>query len=96
MKEIPIKLPTFVFLKESCKNCECNKRPLETTYKSGIVFWKKAVGEELTEGELICEVEIDKKVFEVLSEHAGTLSKQMIAEGEPFAAQDVIGYINAK
>ncbi len=93
MKEIAIKLPTFILAKAASADCECSKRPLETTYKSGIVFWKKAVGEELAEGDLICEVEIDKKIFEVLSEQAGTLSKQVIAEGEHFSAQDTLGYI---
>ena len=47
-----------------------------------ILEWKKQEGDEVAEGEIICEVETDKATFEVESTAAGVLRKQLVSEGD--------------
>lgn len=47
-----------------------------------ILEWKKQEGDEVTEGEVICEVETDKATFEVESTASGLLRKQLVSEGD--------------
>lgn len=47
-----------------------------------ILEWKKKEGEEVAEGDVICEVETDKATFEVESTASGVLRKQLAAEGD--------------
>ncbi|RMF04899.1 MAG: 2-oxo acid dehydrogenase subunit E2, partial [Chloroflexi bacterium] len=47
-----------------------------------IVSWKKAVGETVEAGDIVCEVETDKALIEVESPAAGTLLAHFFAEGD--------------
>ena len=43
------------------RNCECMKHPVDLKEKKGTLTWLKAVGDSVSEGEVICEGEADKK-----------------------------------
>lgn len=58
-----------------------------------ILSWKKTVGEPVSRGDVLLEVETDKAVLEVESFAKGTLLKQMIPEGEFAVVGEVIAYI---
>lgn len=60
-----------------------------------VVSWLKAEGDRVEEGEVICEVETEKAVFEVQAPGAGFLRKIVVAEGEETAIFSVIAYIGA-
>ena len=47
-----------------------------------ILGWKKGIGEQVKEGEVICEVETDKAVFEVESPADGVLLATFFNEGD--------------
>jgi pyruvate dehydrogenase E2 component (dihydrolipoamide acetyltransferase) len=47
-----------------------------------ILEWKKEEGDDVSEGEVICEVETDKATFEVESSASGVLRKQLVSEGD--------------
>ena len=47
-----------------------------------ILSWKKAEGETVAEGEILCEVETDKATFEVESTVSGTVLAHFFAEGD--------------
>ena len=47
-----------------------------------IIEWRKAVGDSVSVGDIICEVETDKATFEVESTEAGTLLAQLHNEGD--------------
>ena len=47
-----------------------------------ILEWKKKEGEEIKKGEVICEVETDKAVFEIESPSDGVLLKRFFNEGD--------------
>lgn len=47
-----------------------------------ILEWKKDEGDEVAEGDVICEVETDKASFEVESTASGVLRKQLASEGD--------------
>ncbi|RMD83020.1 MAG: 2-oxo acid dehydrogenase subunit E2, partial [Lentisphaerae bacterium] len=51
---------------------------VETCY---IVSWKKQVGDEVKEGDVLCEIETDKASFEVESTATGTLLEIFFPEG---------------
>lgn len=52
-----------------------------------IVEWKKAIGEPIAEGDVLCDVETDKAVVEVTSPAAGTLLAQFYAAGDDVPVQ---------
>ncbi len=47
-----------------------------------IIEWKKKKGDRVSEGEIICEVETDKAVFEVEATESGTLLDVFFEEGD--------------
>jgi YD repeat-containing protein len=55
--------------------------------------WLKQVGESVTRGEPIAEIETDKTTVEMESTHAGTLVEQTLAAGEEVPVGTVIGYL---
>ena len=90
----PIPLPTFCFPKKDPEHpCPCQDRPVELTHKQGLLFWRKAVGEPVAEGEVIAELEVEKKSLEILSPASGTLLRQCFADGETIGGSAVIGYL---
>lgn len=94
MARIPIAIPETLMPKKDLEHpCPCQDRPIETLFKHGIVFWSKAVGDRLEEGETVCEVEIEKKTAELATPVPGVLVEQTILDGGSFSYEDVLGYI---
>lgn len=96
MSRAAIAVPTFLTPRagagERC--CPCRSRPMETTYKTGRVFWVKNVGEPVEEGEAVCEVEMDKKIAPVYAPAAGVLAEAAVADGGEVTAGTVLGQID--
>ncbi len=93
MKKIPIKLPTFFSPKTSPEDCDCLKKSIETTYKTGVLYWLKDVDEMVHIDDIICHVEIEKRTYELHSEAEGILVEQLVSDGEIFEAHSILGYI---
>lgn len=75
------------------KNCDCMNREFLLKYKTGVMHWVKAEGEAVCEGETICDVEIDKKIFTVPSPVDGVLTKRLIEDEAEFSCKEILGYI---
>jgi pyruvate dehydrogenase E2 component (dihydrolipoamide acetyltransferase) len=60
-----------------------------------IVAWKKKVGDALTTGEVVCEVETDKAAFEVESPATGTLLAIFHEAGEQVPVLEAIAAIGS-
>jgi pyruvate dehydrogenase E2 component (dihydrolipoamide acetyltransferase) len=60
-----------------------------------VVRWHKAEGEPVKKGEVICEVETEKAVFEVESPLDGVLLKIVVAEGRVARIFSAIGFVGA-
>ncbi len=58
-----------------------------------VVNWLKEEGETVKKGEVVCEVETEKAVFEVQAPAAGTLLRIIAKEGEKVPIFSVIGVI---
>ena len=56
--------------------------------------WLKQVGDSVTRGEPIAEIETDKTTVEMESTHSGTLVEQTLAAGEEVPVGTVIGYLD--
>ena len=55
--------------------------------------WLKQVGDSVSRGEPIAEIETDKTTVEMEATHSGTLVEQTLAPGEEAAVGSVIGYL---
>ncbi|MER9032486.1 biotin/lipoyl-containing protein [Mesorhizobium sp. M0674] len=60
-----------------------------------IVRWLKSVGDKVSEGELIAEVETAKATVEVEAPASGVLATIVAAEGQTVEVNAVIGTIEA-
>jgi len=60
-----------------------------------VVRWLKSEGDPVSEGEIICEVETEKAIFEVEAPDDGQLLKIVASEGQEIPIFAVIGYIGA-
>jgi pyruvate/2-oxoglutarate dehydrogenase complex dihydrolipoamide acyltransferase (E2) component len=58
-----------------------------------IARWLKSVGDEVTEGEIIVEVETAKAVQEIEALASGVLSRILVQEGETVPINTEIGEI---
>ncbi len=67
---------------------------LSPTMEEGqLVTWLKAEGDEVTEGDVLAEIETDKATMELVARGAGVLRKQLLAEGGTAPVGTVIGVI---
>ena len=60
-----------------------------------ITEWKKAVGDRVEEGDVLCEIETDKAITSVESAVAGTLAEIVAQEGECVEITKTIAWIEA-
>ncbi len=68
---------------------------MESVTEGTVVEWKKAVGEAVTQDEIIVEVSTDKVDLEVPSPAAGILAEITVANGETFAVANPLGQVAA-
>ncbi len=64
-----------------------------TMEEGTITRWFKKVGDQVTEGEKLFEVETDKLTNEIEAKASGTLTKILVAEGETVACLTEIAEI---
>ncbi len=67
--------------------------PIYFNYKTGILFWRKQVGDFVQQGEAVCEVEADKKTAEFYAPVSGILQEQCKQDGDECTAGDILGYV---
>ena len=58
-----------------------------------IVKWLKQVGDPVSQGEPLCEVQTDKAVTELESVASGILLQQVAAENQEVKTGDIVAYI---
>ena len=54
----------------------------ETVDEGKVIKWLKQVGDQVTDGDVVCEVETDKSTMEVPTTIAGTIKEIKVKEGE--------------
>lgn len=65
----------------------------QTTDEFTIVSWRKHVGDDVKQGEVLLEVETDKAIVEVQAYAAGTVEKILFDEGATVRVGDVIAIL---
>lgn len=75
------------------RNCECMKQPIDLTAKKGTITWLVSEGDAVTEGQTVCEGEVDKKTVEIKAPVNGILKEILIEDEHVFKAGDIVGYI---
>lgn len=58
--------------------------------------WFKNVGDTVTQGEVICEGEVEKKALEFTAPCGGVLDEICISGEDMFSMGDILGYISAE
>jgi pyruvate dehydrogenase E2 component (dihydrolipoamide acetyltransferase) len=61
-----------------------------------ILEWKKQVGEAVSKGDILCELETDKATTDLESYADGVLLTQLVAPGDDVKTGQVIAYIGAE
>jgi pyruvate/2-oxoglutarate dehydrogenase complex dihydrolipoamide acyltransferase (E2) component len=62
--------------------------------ESGVIAeWTKKVGDSVSRGEVIAEIETEKATVEMEASASGTLVEQTLAPGEEVPVGTVIGYL---
>ena len=62
--------------------------------EEGIICeWKKAVGDRVEEGDVLCEIETDKAVTDVESTVSGTLAEIVASEGDTVEITKTIAWV---
>jgi len=68
-------------------------RPGQMTEECTLVLWRKAVGDPVSKGDVLFEIETDKSTMEVETFEEGVLLAQVVAEGETAPVNAVCGWI---
>jgi len=79
--------------KDPAKTCKCMNEPVDLTTKKGTLMWLKEVGEEVKQGEVVCEGEVEKKTIEFVAQYDGILAEKCVEDGEVFTEGTVLGYL---
>jgi pyruvate/2-oxoglutarate dehydrogenase complex dihydrolipoamide acyltransferase (E2) component len=66
-----------------------------STGEAEVVVWLKAVGENVTEGEPVLEVQSDKANIEVVASASGVLARVLAGEGQIMKSGDALAVIAA-
>tara|TARA_B100001123_G_scaffold5918_1_gene7554 strand:- start:416 stop:643 length:228 start_codon:yes stop_codon:yes gene_type:complete len=54
----------------------------ETVEEGKVIKWLKQVGDQVADGDVVCEVETDKSTMEVPTTISGTIKEIKVKEGE--------------
>lgn len=75
--------------------CDCKKKQTGLSHKEGVVFWQKSPGDTVAQGDVLCELEIEKALYPIPSPAPGVLAQQLIEDGGNFEGEAVLGYVEA-
>ncbi len=73
--------------------CPCQDKEVRLEYKVCILMWLAGEGEDVEEGQIICEGEVEKKALEFHAPCSGCLVEQCLKDDDEFTAGDILGYI---
>lgn len=95
MSRAAITVPAFVTPCGSGDNsCCCRPKPIETTFKGGVVRWLRQPGDTVGAGEILCELEIEKAVVELPAPASGVLAELCVGDGEAYGPGAILGYLD--
>ncbi len=92
MKKMPITVPVSM-LPVKNEGSPYKNGPVYFQYKTAVLLWLKTQGETVSQGEPVCQGEVDKKTVEFYAPATGVLSEICLADGEECSAGDILGYI---
>ena len=65
----------------------------ETVNEGKLTKWFKKAGDQINEGDILCEVETDKTTMEIPSTTNGILKETIVQENETVAVGAILGII---
>ena len=65
----------------------------ETVEEGKVIKWLKQVGDQVADGDVVCEVETDKSTMEVPTTISGTIKEIKVKEGEIVPVGSVLAVV---
>ena len=65
----------------------------ETVDEGKVIKWLKQVGDQVADGDVVCEVETDKSTMEVPTTISGTIKEIKVKEGEIVPVGSVLAVV---
>lgn len=89
-----ITVPDQAYPKKDPENpCPCQFRPMKLKNKKGTLTWLRKLGDMVSEGETVCEGEVEKKALEFTAPCSGRLMEICLSDDDTFSYGDILGYI---
>ena len=86
-----VMLPRFAV--PVCAACECRRGEMDLEYKTMVITWLVKPGDRVNQGDILCEAETEKCVFEIPAPADSVLSEQCVSDGADCGIRQTIGYI---
>lgn len=91
--KMPVLVPKSIIPRQDSNLCECRQKPVNMEYKKGVLYWRAQCGQAVRKGDVLCTLEVEKSVGEIVSPCNGLLEKICVQDGEQCGPDNVIGYI---
>lgn len=97
MTRVAIEVPKSAFPKKDPEHpCPCQFKEVNLEFKTCLLMWSAEIGSRVTEGQIVCEGEVDKKALEFPAPATGTLVEKCLEDDDEFTAGDILGYIETE
>lgn len=73
--------------------CPCQDKPVHLEFKTCELMWTVDQNADVTEGQVICEGEVEKKALEFRAPCSGKLVEKCLQDDDEFTAGTILGYI---
>lgn len=94
---VPIIVPEAAYPKKDPEHpCPCQDKQVHLTFKTCLLMWLTELGESVTEGQAVCEGEVEKKALEFTAPVSGVLVERCLEDDDEFSAGDILGYIETE
>ena len=96
MADIEIMVPDSAITKNITYKCKCQTEGFKLSGKTGKVFWNVGLNDDVKAGDLLCEIEVQKRLFEILSPCDGAVNRIYVEDGDECECGTVLGTIKKR
>mgnify|MGYP000870045203 CR=1 FL=1 len=94
MGKTAIRLPAAAYPKKDLENpCDCQNKPIDLTFKSGLLFWELDEGALVRAEDFVAALEVEKKTVMIPAGADGRLAEHCVADGDEVDSDAILGYI---
>jgi biotin carboxyl carrier protein len=91
--KVEIVISEYEMKKIGAYACKCQKTEIDMKWKKAKVFWVAELMDKVEQGEVLCELEVQKTIVEIRSPCCGRLADICIADNDDCTFGSILGYI---